>query len=167
MSGILDVYIRHFSVYVRHVGCLCQACWVFMSGMLGVYVANCIAEITCGQSSFYNGQFLKIIVRYCLSIPHSCMHQLKSTYGSSFEKAIITADPKATADVLLSTLILKQCDLVVDTWLRDQEVPGSSPGCVRSTLSPWERFFTCISSPHSCKKRVPDYRQCARVTRHL
>ena len=42
--------------------------------------------------------------------------------------------------------------LVVDTWLWHQEVPGSSPGCARSTLSPWERPFTCIFSPHSCVK---------------
>ena len=33
--------------------------------------------------------------------------------------------------------------VVVETWLRDHEVPGSSPGCARSTLSPWERLFTC------------------------
>ena len=46
--------------------------------------------------------------------------------------------------------------LVVDTWLRDQEVPGSSPGSARSTLSLWERLFTCICSSHSCVKRVPD-----------
>ena len=49
--------------------------------------------------------------------------------------------------------------LVVDTWLWDQEVPGSSPGCARSTLSPWERLFTCIGSPHSCVKRVRNYMQ--------
>ena len=60
-----------------------------------------------------------------------------------------------------------RCGLVVDTWPRDQEAPGSSPGCARSTLSPWERLFTCISSPHSCVKRVPDYRQYSGVTRHL
>ena len=35
-----------------------------------------------------------------------------------------------------------------------QEIPGSSPGCVRLTLSPWERLFTYISPPHSCVKRV-------------
>ena len=55
-----------------------------------------------------------------------------------------------------------RCGLVVDTWLRDQKVPDSSPGCARSTL-----LFTCISSPHSHVKRVPDFRQYARVTRHL
>ena len=54
--------------------------------------------------------------------------------------------------------VLWRCGLVVDTWPRDQEVPGSSPGCASSTLSPWERLFTCISSPQSCVKRVPDYR---------
>ena len=59
------------------------------------------------------------------------------------------------------------CGLAVDIWLRDQEVLGSSPGCARSTLSPWKRLLTCISSPHSCVKRVPDYRQYSRVTRHL
>ena len=52
-----------------------------------------------------------------------------------------------------------RCGLVVDTWLRDQKVPGSSLGYARPMLSPWERLFTCISSPHSCVKRVPDYRQ--------
>ena len=57
--------------------------------------------------------------------------------------------------------------LVVGTWLQDQEVLGSSPGCTRSTLSPWERLLTFISSPHSCVKRVPDYRQYSKVTRHL
>ena len=57
--------------------------------------------------------------------------------------------------------------LVVDTWLPDQKVPGLSPGYARSTLCPWERLFTCISSPHSCVKHVPDYRQYARVTSHL
>ena len=31
----------------------------------------------------------------------------------------------------------------------------------------WERLFTCISSPHSSIKRIPDYRQSARVTHHL
>ena len=35
--------------------------------------------------------------------------------------------------------------LVVDNWLLDQEVPGSSPGCTWSMLSPWERLFTYIS----------------------
>ena len=59
------------------------------------------------------------------------------------------------------------CGIVVDTWLRDQKVPGSSPGCARSTLSPWERLFTCISSSHLCVKRVPDYRQYRKVTRYL
>ena len=34
-----------------------------------------------------------------------------------------------------------RCGLVVDTWLRDQKVPGSSPGYAWSTLSPWERLF--------------------------
>ena len=53
---------------------------------------------------------------------------------------------------------------VVDTWL--PEVSGSSPGCAMSTLSPWERLFTCISSPLSRVKRVPGYRQYARVTRY-
>ena len=57
--------------------------------------------------------------------------------------------------------------IVVDTWLWDQGVQGSSPGCARSTLSPWERLFTCISSPHSCVKKVPGYRQYSRVKRHL
>ena len=38
--------------------------------------------------------------------------------------------------------------LVVDPWLWEKEVWGSSPGCARSMLSPWERLFTCISSPH-------------------
>ena len=57
--------------------------------------------------------------------------------------------------------------LVVDTWPMDPEIWGSSPGCARSTLSLWERLFICITSPHSCVKRVPDYRQCARVDRHL
>ena len=53
---------------------------------------------------------------------------------------------------------LGRCGLVVDTWLRDQKVPGSSPGYARSTLSPWERLFTCIFlTPLMCK--VPDYRQ--------
>ena len=60
-----------------------------------------------------------------------------------------------------------RCSLVLDTWLPDQKVPGSSPGYARSTLSPWERVFTCISSLHSCVKRVPDYGQYARVKRHL
>ena len=31
---------------------------------------------------------------------------------------------------------LWRCGLVMDTWLQDQEVPGSSPGCARSMLSP-------------------------------
>ena len=48
--------------------------------------------------------------------------------------------------------------LVVDTWLWDQEVPGSSPGCARST---------CISSPHLRVKWVTDYRQYARVKASL
>ena len=59
------------------------------------------------------------------------------------------------------------CGLVVDTWLQDRKVPGSSPGCARSTLSPLERLFTCISSHHSCAKRVPNCRQYDRVTCHL
>ena len=45
--------------------------------------------------------------------------------------------------------------------------PSLSPGCARSALSSWERLLTCISSPHSCVKRVPNYRQYARVTCHL
>ena len=60
-----------------------------------------------------------------------------------------------------------RCGLVVDTWLRDQKIPGLSPGCARLTLGPWESLFTCISSPHSCVKRVPDCRQFSRVTCHL
>ena len=60
-----------------------------------------------------------------------------------------------------------RCGLVVDTWLWDQKVSGSSPGCARSTLSLRERLFICISSPHSCVKRVPDCRQYDTVTRHL
>ena len=47
--------------------------------------------------------------------------------------------------------------LVVDTWLWDQEVSGSSPGYTRLTMSPWERLFTCISSPHSCVKTKNEY----------
>ena len=61
------------------------------------------------------------------------------------------------------TSVAWRCGLVVDSWLQAQEVPG----CARSKLSPWERLFTGMSSPHSCVKRVPDYRQYARVTRHL
>ena len=57
--------------------------------------------------------------------------------------------------------------LVVDTWLRDQKVPGLNPGYARSTLSLWKKLFTCISSPHSCVKQVHDYRQYARVTAPL
>ena len=38
--------------------------------------------------------------------------------------------------------MLRCCGLVVDPWLWDQEVLGSSPGYARSTLSPWERLFT-------------------------
>ena len=67
--------------------------------------------------------------------------------------------------IVLVVIIVWYYGLVVDTWLRDQEVSGSSPGCARSTLSPW--LFTCLSSPNSCVKRVPDYRQYSRVTRHL
>ena len=37
----------------------------------------------------------------------------------------------------------------------------------KSTLSPRERLFTCISSPHSCAKRVSDCRQYGSMTRHL
>ena len=59
---------------------------------------------------------------------------------------------------ILRWSLLWRRGLVGDTWLWDQEVPGSSPGCARSTLSPWERLFTCIPSPHSCVKRVPHYR---------
>ena len=33
---------------------------------------------------------------------------------------------------------------MVDTWLGDHEVPCSSRGSARSTLSPWERLFVCI-----------------------
>ena len=36
---------------------------------------------------------------------------------------------------------------VVDTWLRDQEVPGTSPDCVESTLSPRGRLLKCVSHP--------------------
>ena len=60
---------------------------------------------------------------------------------------------------MIFRIFVWRCGLVVETWLRDEEVPGSSPGCARSILSPWERLFTCISSPHSCVKRVPCYRQ--------
>ena len=35
----------------------------------------------------------------------------------------------------------------VDTWHRDQEVPGSSPGFAGSTLSRRERPFASISQP--------------------
>ena len=37
------------------------------------------------------------------------------------------------------------CGLVVDTLLWNQKLLSLSPGFTRSTLSPWERFFTC---PH-------------------
>ena len=60
-----------------------------------------------------------------------------------------------------------RCGIVVNTWLQDQEVPGSSPGCAMSTLSPWKRLSSCISSLHSCVKQVPDYRQYVRETRYL
>ena len=70
-------------------------------------------------------------------------------------------------DIIKMSHTKTRCGIVVDTWLRDKKVPGSSPGCATSTLSPWERLFTCISSPHSCVKRVLDCRQYARVTRHL
>ena len=43
---------------------------------------------------------------------------------------------------------------MVDTWLWDQGVPGSSPGCVRSTGKSWERLFTCISSPDYASQGV-------------
>ena len=48
---------------------------------------------------------------------------------------------------LLNALLKWRCGLVVDTWIRNQKVPGSSPGYARSTLSPWERLFT----PLMCK----------------
>ena len=52
----------------------------------------------------------------------------------------------------LPLLKVWRCGLVVDTWLRDQKVPGSSPGYARPTLSPWERLFTCIFlTPLMCK----------------
>ena len=54
-------------------------------------------------------------------------------------------------------VILWRRGLVIDTWLWDQEVPGSSTGCATLKLSSWERLFTCLSSPHSCVKRVPGY----------
>ena len=51
----------------------------------------------------------------------------------------------------------ERCGLVVDTWPRDQEVPGSSPSCARSTLSPcgWYVYLrwvvrACISYCHGC-----------------
>ena len=46
------------------------------------------------------------------------------------------------------TSALWRYGLVVDTWLRDQEISGSSSDCARWTLSPWETLFTCISQPH-------------------
>ena len=42
---------------------------------------------------------------------------------------------------------LWRCGLVVDTWPRDHEVPGSSPGCARSTLSPWEGSLHAFPHP--------------------
>ena len=59
------------------------------------------------------------------------------------------------------------CSLVVDTWLWYQKVPGLSLCYARSTFSPRKRLFTCVSSPHSCVRRVPNYRQYTRVTCHL
>ena len=55
-----------------------------------------------------------------------------------------------------------RCGLGVDTWLRDQEVMGSSSGCARSMLRPLGSF-----SPYSYVNRVPDYGQYPRVARHL
>ena len=63
--------------------------------------------------------------------------------------------------------------LIVASWFSGRHLAsesgghGSSPGCSRSTLSHWERLYTCIYSPHLCVKQVPDYRQRTRVTCHL
>ena len=57
--------------------------------------------------------------------------------------------------------------LVVDNWLWGHEIPRLSPGCARSTLSPWKRIFTDISSYEVYVKRVPNCKKYARVTCHL
>ena len=59
------------------------------------------------------------------------------------------------------------CDLVVDTWLQDQNVPCSSPGCAMSTFEFSRKVLYFISPPHSCVQRVPYFRQYARVRGHL
>ena len=61
--------------------------------------------------------------------------------------------------------VVWRCGLVVDTWLRDQKLSGSSPGYARSTLSLGKALYMHFLTP--CLKRVPDYRQYANVTRHL
>ena len=46
---------------------------------------------------------------------------------------------------------------VSDTW--PPEIPGSNLGCAGWALSPTERLFPWISSPQSCVKRVPNFKQ--------
>ena len=50
--------------------------------------------------------------------------------------------------VLFNANTTWRCCLVIDSWLWDQGVPDSSPGCARSTLSPWERLFTLSPPTH-------------------
>ena len=45
--------------------------------------------------------------------------------------------------------------------------PGFESWLCQVNVESLERLFTCIFSPHSCVKRVPDYRQYPRVKRHL
>ena len=58
----------------------------------------------------------------------------------------------------ISSILVWLYGLVVEIWLWDQKLPSSSPGFTRSTLSPWERLFTCISLPTLGVKWVPSYR---------
>ena len=65
----------------------------------------------------------------------------------------VKSDPRHVVEIKKPIKVWRP-GLVEDTWLWDQEVLSSSPGCDRSTFSPQERLFTCISSPHSCVERV-------------
>ena len=83
----------------------------------------------------------------CFSLSLSLPLSLNRSIGLS---------PSLLSYHFISSLSVWRCGLVVDTWFRDQKVPGSSPGCARWTLSSWKRLFTCISSPHS----LPNHSSC-------
>ena len=113
-----------------------------------------------------------IPISFCCFLELFCIYAFHKQYHFSFSqakrvnKAFIPLRRKVNAVEPNDTWHWR-LGLVVDNWLWGHEIPRLSPGCARSTLSPWKRIFTDISSHNVCVKRVPNCKKYARVTCHL